>query len=62
MKKIVVVVFIEDIFVYNVGIFFKDVIIKIDGKFIDGMEVDDVVKLIWGKFGISVVFIIEWEG
>ncbi|MEB3227967.1 MAG: S41 family peptidase [Synechocystis sp.] len=61
-KKIVVVSPIEDTPAYKAGILSKDVIIKIDGKSTDGMEVDDAVKLIRGKPGSEVVLTIDRDG
>ncbi|MFM1843723.1 MAG: carboxyl-terminal protease [Cyanobacteriota bacterium] len=61
-KKIVVVAPIEDTPAYKAGILSKDVIIKIDGKPTDGMEVDDAVKLIRGKPGSEVVLTIDRDG
>lgn len=46
MKKLIVVFLIEGIFVFCVGVQFKDVIVFIDGVFIKGMIIEDVVKLI----------------
>jgi len=61
-KKIVVVAPIEDTPAYKAGILSKDIIVKIDGKSTDGMEVDDAVKLIRGKPGSQVVLTIDREG
>ncbi|MGA1623055.1 MAG: carboxyl-terminal processing protease CtpC [Synechocystis sp.] len=61
-KKIVVVSPIEDTPAYKAGILSKDVIVKIDGKSTDGMEVDDAVKLIRGKPGSEVVLTIDRDG
>ncbi|MFN9176093.1 MAG: carboxyl-terminal processing protease CtpC [Synechocystis sp.] len=61
-KKIVVVAPIEETPAYKAGILSKDVIVKIDGKSTEGMEVDDAVKLIRGKPGSEVVLTIDRNG
>jgi carboxyl-terminal processing protease len=61
-KKIVVVAPIEETPAYKAGILSKDVIVKIDGKSTEGMEVDDAVKLIRGKPGSNVVLTIDRNG
>ena len=61
-KKIVVVSPIEETPAYKAGILSKDIIVKIDGKSTEGMEVDDAVKLIRGKPGTEVVLTIDRQG
>lgn len=58
-KQLTVVSPIEDTPAFNAGILSKDVIIKIDGKSTEGMEVEDAVKLIRGKPGTAVTLTIQ---
>jgi carboxyl-terminal processing protease len=58
-KKLVVISPIEDTPAFKAGILAKDVIVKIDGKTTQGMEVDDAVKLIRGKPGTAITLTIE---
>jgi carboxyl-terminal processing protease len=44
------------------GIDGNDVIIKVDGKPISGMEIDDVVKLVSGPLGSAVTLTVDREG
>ncbi|MEM8777881.1 MAG: carboxyl-terminal processing protease CtpC [Cyanobacteria bacterium P01_G01_bin.49] len=53
-KELTVVAPIEDTPAFEAGILARDVIIKIDGKSTQGMEVEDAVKLIRGKPGSKV--------
>lgn len=58
-ENIVVISPIEDTPAFEAGIISKDVIVKIDGKSTEGMELNDVVKLIRGKPGTKVVLTIK---
>lgn len=53
-NNIVVIAPIEDTPAAQAGIMAKDIIIKIDGKSTDGMELNDAVSMIRGKPGTSV--------
>jgi carboxyl-terminal processing protease len=53
-KQIVVVSPIEDTPAAKAGVIAQDVILEIDGKSTQGMEIDGAVKLIRGKVGTSV--------
>jgi carboxyl-terminal processing protease len=44
------------------GIDGNDVIVKVDGKAIAGMEIDDVVKLVSGPLGSAVTLTVDREG
>ena len=50
---------IEDTPAFKAGIHAKDVIVKIDGKSTEGMEVDQAVKLIRGKEGTPITLTIK---
>ncbi len=58
-KQLVVIAPIEDTPAFAAGILSKDVIVKIDGKSTQGMEVDDAVKLIRGKPDTKVTLTIK---
>ena len=58
-KQLVVIAPIEDTPAFKAGILAKDVIVKIDGKSTEGMEVDQAVKLIRGKEGTRVTLTIK---
>lgn len=58
-KQLVVVAPIEDTPAFKAGILAKDVIVKIDGKSTEGMEIDEAVKLIRGKEGTKVTLTIQ---
>jgi carboxyl-terminal processing protease len=58
-KKLMVISPIEDTPAFKAGILAKDVIIKIDGKSTEGMDVNDAVKLIRGEPGTSVTLTIQ---
>ena len=58
-KELTVVAPIEDTPAFEAGILAKDVIVKIDGKTTEGMEVEDAVKLIRGKPGSKVTLTIR---
>jgi carboxyl-terminal processing protease len=53
-KEIVVVSPIEDTPAAKAGVISQDVIVEIDGKSTQGMEIDDAVNLIRGKVGTTV--------
>ena len=53
-NKLIVVSPIEDTPAFNAGIKANDVIVSIDGKDTDGMDIDNAVKLIRGEIGTSV--------
>jgi carboxyl-terminal processing protease len=53
-KEIVVVSPIEDTPAAKAGVISQDVIVEIDGKSTQGMEIDDAVDLIRGKVGTTV--------
>lgn len=53
-KKLMVISPIEDTPAFKAGVLAKDVILKIDGKSTEGMDVNDAVKLIRGEPGTSV--------
>lgn len=53
-KEIVVVSPIEDTPAEKAGVVAKDILLEIDGKSTEGMEIDDAVKLIRGKVGTTV--------
>ncbi|MBF2056051.1 MAG: PDZ domain-containing protein [Cyanobacterium sp. T60_A2020_053] len=61
-KNIVVISPIEDTPAFEAGIIAQDVILKIDGKSTEGMDLNDAVSLIRGKPGTDVVLTIEREG
>ncbi|AOX00847.1 peptidase S41 [Moorena producens PAL-8-15-08-1] len=58
-KKLMVISPIEDTPAFKAGILAKDIIIKIDGKSTEGMDVNDAVQLIRGKPGTSVTLTIQ---
>jgi carboxyl-terminal processing protease len=58
-ENIVVISPIEDTPAFEAGIIAKDIIVKIDGKSTEGMELNDAVKLIRGKPGTQVVLTIK---
>jgi carboxyl-terminal processing protease len=58
-ENIVVIAPIEDTPAFEAGIISKDIILKIDGKSTEGMELNDAVKLIRGKPGTKVVLTIQ---
>lgn len=57
-----VIIFIDDIFVKKVGVEFGDLIIKLDFMSVKGLFLSEVVKLMCGKFGFKLFFIIICEG
>ena len=58
-ENLVVVAPIEDTPAFKAGILARDIIIKIDGKSTEGMEIDEAVKLIRGKPGSKVTLTIK---
>ncbi|MBE9128851.1 MULTISPECIES: carboxyl-terminal processing protease CtpC [unclassified Coleofasciculus] len=58
-KKLMVIAPIEDTPAFNAGILAKDIILKIDGKSTEGMDVNDAVQLIRGQPGTSVILTIQ---
>lgn len=58
-KKLMVIAPIEDTPAFKAGILAKDMIVKIDGKSTEGMDVNDAVKLIRGREGTSVTLTIQ---
>jgi carboxyl-terminal processing protease len=58
-KNIIVISPIEDTPASKAGIISKDIILKIDGKSTEGMDLNDAVSMIRGKPGTSVVLIIK---
>jgi carboxyl-terminal processing protease len=58
-KKLEVIAPIEDTPAAKAGIMSKDIIIKIDGKSTEGMDVNKAVQLIRGKEGTSVKLTIQ---
>jgi carboxyl-terminal processing protease len=58
-KKLTVIAPIEDTPAFKAGVLAKDIIVKIDGKTTDGMDVNDAVKLIRGKEGTPVTLTIQ---
>ncbi len=58
-NNIVVIAPIEDTPAAQAGIIAKDIIVKIDGKTTEGMDLNDAVSLIRGKPGTSVVLTIK---
>jgi carboxyl-terminal processing protease len=58
-KKLMVIAPIEDTPAFKAGILAKDMIVKIDGKSTEGMDVNDAVKLIRGKEGTSVTLTVQ---
>lgn len=58
-KKLMVISPIEDTPAFKAGILAKDVIVKIDGKSTEGMDVNDAVQLIRGKEGTKVTLTIQ---
>lgn len=58
-KKLMVIAPIEDTPAFKAGILAKDMIVKIDGKSTEGMDVNDAVKLIRGREGSSVTLTIQ---
>jgi carboxyl-terminal processing protease len=57
--NIVVIAPIEDTPAFQAGIIAKDIIVKIDGKSTEGMELNDAVSLIRGKPGTDVTLTIK---
>lgn len=57
--RLIVISPIEDSPAFEAGILAKDIIIKIDGRDTEGMEVNDAVKLIRGEEGSQVVLTIR---
>ena len=57
--NIIVIAPIEDTPASKAGIIAKDIIIKIDGKSTEGMELDDAVSLIRGRPGTDVLLTIK---
>lgn len=53
-----VISFMKGFLVECVGICFKDVIIKVNGKLIKGKVLDEVVKDVCGKENIEVILIV----
>lgn len=58
-KQLVVVSPIEDTPAFKAGILAQDVIVKIDGKSTEGMELEDAVGMIRGKAGTNVTITIK---
>ncbi len=58
-KKLMVIAPIEDTPAFKAGILAKDMIVKIDDKSTEGMDVNDAVKLIRGREGTSVTLTIQ---
>ncbi len=58
-KELVVVAPIEDTPAFTAGVQSRDVIIKINGKSTEGMNVDDAVKLIRGPVGETVTLTVR---
>ena len=58
-KKLMVISPIEDTPAFKAGVLAKDVILKIDGKSTEGMDVNDAVKLIRGEPGTSVKLTVQ---
>ncbi|MFB8791291.1 MAG: S41 family peptidase [Potamolinea sp.] len=58
-KKLMVIAPIEDTPAFKAGILAKDMIVKIDGKSTEGMDVNDAVKLIRGREGTSITLTIQ---
>ncbi len=58
-KKLMVISPIEDTPAFKAGVLAKDVIIKIDGKSTEGMDVNDAVRLIRGEPGTSVKLTVQ---
>jgi carboxyl-terminal processing protease len=58
-KKLTVIAPIEDTPAFKAGVLAKDLIVKIDGKSTEGMDVNDAVKLIRGTAGTSVTLTIQ---
>lgn len=58
-KKLMVIAPIEDTPAFKAGILAKDMIVKINGKSTEGMDVNDAVKVIRGKEGTSVTLTIQ---
>ncbi|MEW6499025.1 MAG: carboxyl-terminal processing protease CtpC, partial [Cyanobacteriota bacterium] len=60
-KKLMVIAPIEDTPAFKAGVLAKDVIVKIDGKSTEGMDVNDAVQLIRGEPGSTVTLTIQRE-
>lgn len=60
-KQLVVVSPIEGTPAFKAGILAQDVIVKIDGKSTEGMELEDAVSMIRGKVGTNVTITIKRE-
>lgn len=58
-KKLMVISPIEDTPAFKAGVLAKDLILKIDGKSTEGMDVNDAVKLIRGEPGTSVKLTVQ---
>jgi carboxyl-terminal processing protease len=58
-KKLMVISPIEDTPAFKAGVLAKDIIVKIDGKSTEGMDVNEAVKLIRGEPGTSVNLTIQ---
>ncbi|MEQ9549076.1 MAG: S41 family peptidase [Coleofasciculus sp. G3-WIS-01] len=58
-KKLMVISPIEDTPAFKAGILARDIILKIDGKSTEGMDVNDAVQLIRGKPGTDVTLTIQ---
>lgn len=58
-KKLMVIAPIEDTPAFKAGVLAKDVIVKIDGKSTEGMDVNDAVRLIRGEPGTTVTLTIQ---
>ncbi|MDP8962891.1 MAG: S41 family peptidase, partial [Cyanobacteriota bacterium] len=58
-KKLTVIAPIEDTPAFKAGVLAKDIIVKIDGKSTEGMDVNDAVKLIRGQEGTQVLLTIQ---
>lgn len=58
-KKLMVISPIEDTPAFKAGVLAKDIIVKIDGKSTEGMDVNDAVRLIRGEPGSSVKLTVQ---
>jgi len=61
-QQVVVVAPIEDTPAFEAGIIARDAIVEIDGKSTEGLELNQVVSMIRGKPGTSVLLTMERDG
>lgn len=61
-KKLTVIAPIEDTPAFTAGLLAKDIILKIDGKSTEGMDVNEAVSLIRGQPGTEVKLTIQRDG